>query len=103
MKASLAGLLTRLRHAMVDGAVPESVFLQQVVALGLGDVERERLREELAGLGLPVLGAVVHADGDDPNAEKVARIREENVPGPDFPSGDVVRALLSPLPTPRGV
>ncbi|MCX4452206.1 sigma-70 family RNA polymerase sigma factor [Streptomyces sp. NBC_01728] len=102
MKAALTGLLTRLRHAAVDGAVSESVFLEQAGALGLGDVERERLREELAGLGLPVLGAVVHADGDGPNAEKVARIREENVSSPVFPSGDVVRALLSRYADPKG-
>jgi RNA polymerase sigma factor (sigma-70 family) len=95
-------LLTHLRHAAVDGAVPESVFLEQASALGLGGVERERLRSELAGLGLPVLGAVVHADGDGPNAEKVALIREENVSGPDFPSGDVVRALLSRYADPEG-
>ena len=37
--------------------MPESVFVEQARALGLGDVERERLREELAGLGLPALGA----------------------------------------------
>ncbi|MFF3335545.1 sigma-70 family RNA polymerase sigma factor [Streptomyces sp. NPDC002888] len=102
MKAALTGLLARLRHAAVDGAVQESVFLEQVGALGLGDVERERLREELAGLGLPVLGAVVHADGDGPTAEKVARIREENVSSTVFPSGDVVRALLSRYADPDG-
>ncbi|CAL9379052.1 RNA polymerase sigma factor RpoD [Streptomyces sp. enrichment culture] len=102
MKAALTELLARLRHAAVDGAVPESVFLEQAGALGLGDAERERLREELAGLGLPVLGAVVHADGDDPNAEKVARIREENVSSPTFPVGDVVRALLSRYTDPDG-
>ncbi|MDX2682468.1 sigma-70 family RNA polymerase sigma factor [Streptomyces soliscabiei] len=78
----------------MDGTVPESVFVEQVRALGLGDVERERLREELAGLGLPVLRAVAHADGDGSNAEKVARIREEIVPRTAFPSSDVVRALL---------
>ncbi|MFD9122579.1 sigma-70 family RNA polymerase sigma factor [Streptomyces bottropensis] len=102
MKAALTGLLARLRHAAVDGAVPESVFLEQVAALGLGDVERERLREELAGLGLTVLGAVVHADGDGSTAEKVARIREESVSSPGFPSGDVVRALLSRYTDPDG-
>ncbi|CAM5372219.1 hypothetical protein SVIOM342S_10319 [Streptomyces violaceorubidus] len=95
-------LLARLRHAAVDGGVPESVFMEQVGALGLGDAERERLRKELAGLGLPVLGAVVHADGDGPNAKKVARIREENVPSPTLPVGDVVRALLSRYADPEG-
>ncbi|WP_078885149.1 sigma-70 family RNA polymerase sigma factor [Streptomyces sp. NRRL S-146] len=95
MKAALTELLARLRHAAVGGAVPESVFLEQAGALGLGDAERERLREELAGLGLPVLGAVVHADGDGPNAKKVARIREENVSSSTSVVGDVVRALLS--------
>ncbi|MCQ9134737.1 sigma-70 family RNA polymerase sigma factor [Streptomyces hilarionis] len=87
-------MLTRLRRAAVDGAVPESVFVEHVRALGLGDVERERLREELAGLGLPVLRAVAHADGDGSNAEKVARIREEIVSTPVFSSDDVVRTLL---------
>jgi RNA polymerase sigma factor (sigma-70 family) len=94
LKAALAGLLIRLRHAAVDGAVPEFVFMEQVRTLGLGDIERERLREELAGLGLPVLRAVVHADGDGSNAKKVARIREEFVSIPTFSSGVVVRALL---------
>ncbi|MFI0542689.1 sigma-70 family RNA polymerase sigma factor [Streptomyces sp. WSLK1-3] len=102
MKAALTESLARLRHAAVDGAVPESVFLEQAGALGLGDAERERLREELAGLGLPVLGAVVHADGDGPNAGKVARIREENVSSPTFPVGNVVRALLSRYTDPDG-
>ncbi|WP_406200388.1 sigma-70 family RNA polymerase sigma factor [Streptomyces europaeiscabiei] len=102
MKAALTGLLSCLRHAAVDGAVPESVFLEQVGALGLGDVERERLREELAGLGLPVLRALMHADGDDPTAEMVALVREEDVSGSDFPSGDLVRALLSRYADPDG-
>ncbi|MCF2126265.1 sigma-70 family RNA polymerase sigma factor [Strepomyces sp. STD 3.1] len=102
MKAALTELLDRLRHAAVDGVVPESVFLEQAGALGLGDAERERLREELAGLGLPVLGAVVHADGDGPNAEKVARTREENVSAPALPVGDAVRALLSRYADPDG-
>jgi RNA polymerase sigma factor (sigma-70 family) len=102
MKAALTELLARLRHAAVGGAVPESVFLEQAGALGLGDAERERLREELAGLGLPVLGAVVHADGDGPNAERVARIREENVSSSTSLVGDVVRALLSRYADPEG-
>lgn len=102
MKAALTELLAHLRHAAVSGAVPESVFLEQAGALGLGGAERERLREELAGLGLPVLGAVVHADGDGPNAEKVARSREENVFSSTSPVGDVVRALLSRYADPEG-
>ena len=103
MKAAVAGLLARLRRAAVGGVVPEQVFLEQARALGLGDVERERLRGELAGLGLPVgesgmrgggcAGARrgVHADGDGPDVEMVAPTREENVPtevsGPGFRSG----------------
>lgn len=94
LKVALAGLLTRLHRAVVDGAAPESVFAEQVRALGLGGIERERLREELAGLGQPVLGVVAHADGDGSNAEKVARFREEIVSSPAFPSGGVVRVLL---------
>ncbi|WP_176742719.1 sigma-70 family RNA polymerase sigma factor [Streptomyces agglomeratus] len=102
MKAALAVLLTRLRNAAADGAVSESVFLEQAGALGLGPVERERLREELAALGLPVPGLVAHADGDGPNAEKVALIREENVSSLVFPSRDVVRGLLSQYADPEG-
>ncbi|MFD4015350.1 sigma-70 family RNA polymerase sigma factor [Streptomyces sindenensis] len=102
MRAALTGLLARLRHAAVDGAVPESVFLEQAGLLGLGDVERERLREELARLGLPVLAAVVHADGDGPHAEKVVRIGDENVSSHAFPADDVVRALLSRYADPEG-
>lgn len=102
MRAALTGLLARLRHAAVDGAVPESVFLEQAGLLGLGDAERERLREELARLGLPVLAAVVHADGDGPHAEKVVRIGDENVSSHAFPADDVVRALLSRYADPEG-
>ncbi|KAB2592535.1 MULTISPECIES: sigma-70 family RNA polymerase sigma factor [Streptomyces] len=102
MRAALTGLLARLRHAAVDGAVPESVFLEQADLLGLGDAERERLREELARLGLPVLAAVVHADGDGPHAEKVVRIGDESVSSHAFPADDVVRALLSRYADPEG-
>ncbi|MFF8191079.1 hypothetical protein ACF05L_09410 [Streptomyces bobili] len=96
-------MLTRLRRPTVDGAVPEHLFLEHNGALGLGEVERERLGEELARLSLPVLGAVVHADGDGPNAKKVAWVREEIVCDSVLPSDDVVRALLSRYtPTPAG-
>ncbi|MFB0619159.1 hypothetical protein [Streptomyces sp. AGS-58] len=44
LKVALAGSLTRLHRAAVDGAVPESVCAEQVRALWLGDIERERLR-----------------------------------------------------------
>ena len=56
MKAALTELLACLRRVAVDGDLPESVFLEQVGALGLRDAERGRLRKKLAGLGLPVLG-----------------------------------------------
>ncbi|MGW8682963.1 sigma-70 family RNA polymerase sigma factor [Streptomyces sp. NPDC055817] len=91
----MSELLSRLRRAAIDGAVPEAVFMAQARVLGLGDIERERLREELAGLGLPVRGIEVHADGDSPDVEKVALIREENVCVVALPFGDVLEALLS--------
>ncbi|MEW1642108.1 sigma-70 family RNA polymerase sigma factor [Streptomyces sp. NPDC091219] len=91
VKAALAELLIRLRSAAVNGAVPEHVFAESVRALELGDSERERLRDELARLGLPVQRVHVHIDADSAGVEKVARIREENV----FPRVREVRALLS--------
>ncbi|MFD3309448.1 sigma-70 family RNA polymerase sigma factor [Streptomyces sp. NPDC058694] len=91
MKAALAELLIRLRRAAVDGAVPEHVFAESARVLALGDSERDRLRDELARLGLPVQRKGVHTDPDGGAVEKVARTREENV----FPRVEVVRALLS--------
>lgn len=102
MRAALTGLLARLRDAAVDGAVPDSFFVAQARTLGLGDSERERLREELASLGLPVRGAVVHTDGDSPDVEKVVRNREEKVCDFVPPASDAVRALLSRYIDPEG-
>ncbi|MFI1535764.1 sigma-70 family RNA polymerase sigma factor [Streptomyces anandii] len=90
LKAALGELLSRLRHAAVNGVVSESVFARNVQALGLGQIEGERLRHELGRLGLQVQGARVHVDTDSPDVEKVARIREENV----FPGAGLVRELL---------
>ncbi|MCX5334569.1 hypothetical protein [Streptomyces sp. NBC_00140] len=91
VKAALAELLVQLRCAAVNGAVPEHVFAESVRTLELGDAERERLRDELARLGLPVQRVHVHTDADSAGVEKVARFREENV----FPRVRAVRALLS--------
>ncbi|MFD3492778.1 sigma-70 family RNA polymerase sigma factor [Streptomyces sp. NPDC058690] len=71
-------------------------------ALGLGGVELERLREELAMLGLPVRGAAVHAGGDSPDVEKVARTGEENVCHSASPSDGAVSALLNRYADPEG-
>ncbi|MGR6973906.1 sigma-70 family RNA polymerase sigma factor [Streptomyces cynarae] len=78
-RAALAELLTRLRGAALDGVVPDGVFMAQVQRLGLGDIERERLREELAKLGVLVRKSMVHAHIDTPDVEKVASKRGENV------------------------
>lgn len=102
LKAALAELLAGLRRATVDGAVPESVFVAHARALGLGGVELERLREELARLGLPVRGAAVHAGGDSPDVEKVARISEENVCDSASSSDGAVSALLNRYADPEG-
>ncbi|MEV6055229.1 sigma-70 family RNA polymerase sigma factor [Streptomyces sp. NPDC052107] len=77
--AALTELLIQLRRAAIDGVVPENVFAAQVRKLELGDSERERLREELARLRVPVQKSVVHANIDTPDVEKVASNREENV------------------------
>ncbi|MFI2374842.1 sigma-70 family RNA polymerase sigma factor [Streptomyces sp. NPDC018964] len=79
LRAALGEVLARLRRAAVDGVVPEHVFLESVRTLALGDAERERLRQELARLGLPVGELQVHAGGDQRSGEKVARDRAENV------------------------
>lgn len=59
--------------------MPEDVFAAQVRKLGLGDSERERLREELARLRVTVQKSVVHANIDTPDVEKVASNRVGNV------------------------
>ncbi|WP_331449225.1 sigma-70 family RNA polymerase sigma factor [Streptomyces prasinus] len=79
LRAALGELLVRLRGSAVDGVVPEQVFSEGVKALVLGDAERERLRHELARLGLPVQELHVHTDGDKRNGEKVAQKRGESV------------------------
>ncbi|MFE5005480.1 sigma-70 family RNA polymerase sigma factor [Streptomyces sp. NPDC056696] len=78
-RAALAELLARLRRVAAGGVVPEEVFAAQAQRLGLGDVERERLREELVRLGVPVQKTVAHTNIDRPDVKKVARNREENV------------------------
>ncbi|WP_277343318.1 sigma-70 family RNA polymerase sigma factor [Streptomyces sp. Tu 4128] len=75
----MGALLGRLRRAAVAGAVPESAFLAGVSELSLDYGERERLRVELARLGLPVRDAPLHTESDKRNGEKVAPDREENV------------------------
>ncbi|MGW3451130.1 sigma-70 family RNA polymerase sigma factor [Streptomyces sp. NPDC001076] len=79
MRAALGELLARLKRAAVNGYVPEPVFAQNVRTLGLGQAERNRLRDELARLGLHVQDVRVHVDADSPDVEKVAQIREEIV------------------------
>ncbi|MDX3638982.1 hypothetical protein [Streptomyces sp. MB09-02B] len=74
----------------MGGVVPESTFLEQVQAWGLGGAEWERLRGELARLELPVREAQVHTDADSPGMEKVAPFRGEIV----IAGTDVVRARL---------
>ncbi len=90
MKAALAGLLAQLRLAVVDGFVPERVFMAHARTLGLGEAERNRLRVELARLGLPVGGTEAHTEADRPDAETVAQGRGENV----FPRVVTAQALL---------
>ncbi|GAA2257366.1 hypothetical protein GCM10010415_18490 [Streptomyces atrovirens] len=91
LRAALGGVLARLRRAAVDGVVPEHVFVESVRALALGDAERERLRQELARLGLPVRELQVHTGGDQRGGEKVAQDRAENV----FPRLSLVQNLLA--------
>ncbi|MFI1417685.1 sigma-70 family RNA polymerase sigma factor [Streptomyces sp. NPDC020731] len=91
LRAALGEVLARLRRAAVDGVVPEHVFVESVRALALGDAERERLRQELARLGLPVRELQMHTGGDQRSGEKVARDRAENV----FPRLSLVQSLLA--------
>ncbi|MGV9944051.1 sigma-70 family RNA polymerase sigma factor [Streptomyces sp. NPDC003401] len=91
LRAALGEVLARLRRGVVDGVVPEHVFTEGVRALALGAAERERLRQELARLGLPVGELHMHTEDDRSNGEKVAQIRGENV----FPRLSLVRNLLA--------
>ena len=91
LRAALGEVLARLRRAAVGGVVPEHVFAESVRALALGDAERERLRQELARLGLPVRELQMHAGGDQRGGEKVAQVRVENV----FPRLSLVQNLLA--------
>lgn len=89
-KAALAELMAQLRRATVGGVVPEAVFFAQARKLGLREHERERLRDELARLHVPVQRGVAHTDVDIPDVRKVARKRVEIV----FPQLDRVLSLL---------
>ncbi|MGY5052463.1 sigma-70 family RNA polymerase sigma factor [Streptomyces sp. 900105755] len=89
-KAALAELLAQLRRAAVGGVVPEAVFLAQTRKLGLREHERERLRDELVRLHVPVQRSVVHAHVDIPDVQKVVRKHVEIV----FPQLDRVLRLL---------
>ncbi|WP_129801372.1 sigma-70 family RNA polymerase sigma factor, partial [Streptomyces sp. F001] len=89
-KAALAELMAQLRRAAVGGVVPEEVFFAQARKLGLREHERERLRDELARLHVPVQRGVAHAHIDIPDVPKVARKRVEIV----FPQLDRVLSLL---------
>ncbi|WP_309316727.1 sigma-70 family RNA polymerase sigma factor [Streptomyces salinarius] len=75
----MGALLERLRRAAVEGVVPEGAFLAGVRELSLGGGERERLRDELARLGLPVQGVPLHTESDKRNGEKVVPDGEGNV------------------------
>ncbi|MEU2398387.1 sigma-70 family RNA polymerase sigma factor [Streptomyces pseudogriseolus] len=91
LRSALGELLTRLRGAAVDGVVPERDFVEGVRALALGEAERDRLRHELARLGLPVRKLHVHAEVDRQAGEKVARDCGESM----FPRLAPVRGLLA--------
>ncbi|WP_309141837.1 sigma-70 family RNA polymerase sigma factor [Streptomyces griseicoloratus] len=90
-RAALGELLTRLRQVAVDGVVPEREFLQGVSALALSGDERDRLRDELARLGLLVRELPVHAEDDPRAGEKVVRENERHV----TPRIAAARALLA--------
>ncbi|MGQ5229448.1 hypothetical protein [Streptomyces sp. yara] len=77
--AAMGRLLTRLRRAAVDGVVPEREFLEGVRALGVGDPARDRMRGELARLGLRVGNMHMHAGDDSGQGEKVVRRSEKGV------------------------
>ncbi|MFD5764333.1 hypothetical protein ACFWIN_00715 [Streptomyces sp. NPDC127049] len=91
MRDVMGELLAQLRRASVNGVVPEEVFARNARALGLGRAAQNRLRGELARLGLPVQGVRVHVDADSPDVETVAPSREENV----SPRVGRARALLA--------
>ncbi|MEU6885385.1 hypothetical protein ABZ918_09295 [Streptomyces viridosporus] len=71
--ADLRELLKRLRRVAVDGVVSEREFAQGVRTLAVDDVARDRLRDELARLGLRVGDLHMHTGVDSHRGEKVVR------------------------------
>ncbi|MEU2508167.1 sigma-70 family RNA polymerase sigma factor [Streptomyces sp. NPDC007863] len=74
LRNALRSLYADLGAAAVDGVVSESVFHGRIGSLGLAQAEQERLRGELARLGLHVRREAEHADHDPHDAEKVVRL-----------------------------
>ncbi|MGA5196544.1 sigma-70 family RNA polymerase sigma factor [Streptomyces exfoliatus] len=73
LRTALRALYAELAAAAVGGVLPESVFHDHLEPLGLTQAAQERLRDELALLGLNVRREAEHTDHDTHDAEKVAR------------------------------
>ncbi|WP_404955421.1 sigma-70 family RNA polymerase sigma factor [Streptomyces sp. 147326] len=71
LRNALRALYAELGKASVGGVVSEQDFRDRVGSLGLGQAEQERLRGELARLGLQVRRKAEHTDQDERDARKV--------------------------------
>ncbi|WP_229335390.1 sigma-70 family RNA polymerase sigma factor [Streptomyces flavotricini] len=71
LRNALRELYAELGKAAVGGVVSEQDFQRRVGSLGLAQAEQERLRGELARLGLQVRRKAEHTDHDDRDARKV--------------------------------
>ncbi|MEU9942626.1 sigma-70 family RNA polymerase sigma factor [Streptomyces lavendulae] len=71
LRNALRELYAELGRAAVGGVVSEQDFRRRVGSLGLAQAEQERLRGELARLGLQVRRKAEHTDHDERDARKV--------------------------------
>ncbi|WP_050779352.1 sigma-70 family RNA polymerase sigma factor [Streptomyces sp. Mg1] len=71
LRNALRELYAELGKAAVGGVVSEQDFRRRVGSLGLAQAEQERLRGELARLGLQVRRKAEHTDHDERDARKV--------------------------------
>ncbi|WP_053633063.1 MULTISPECIES: sigma-70 family RNA polymerase sigma factor [unclassified Streptomyces] len=71
LRNALRELYAELGRAAVGGVVSEQDFRHRVGSLGLARAEQDRLRSELARLGLQVRRKAEHTDHDEQDARKV--------------------------------
>ncbi|AWK11605.1 hypothetical protein DDQ41_24810 [Streptomyces spongiicola] len=99
LRAALRELYGELMRAAVSGVVSERQFLLSVDRLGLVQGEQDRLRDELARLGLGVRGEAEHISKDRRDTRKVA---PQPQPSPAAGRVDLAHGLLGRYQGGRG-